>query len=87
MGDTWEELKRPRGKRGEESGMGGEEEDEERVRKLNNMCSNREWGSGGSNQKVPDARKARASQDPMGITLSEIPHRGEKEPVQTISRG
>jgi hypothetical protein len=36
----------------------------------------------GSNQKVPDTRKARASQDP---TLPEIPHKGEGKPVKTIS--
>jgi hypothetical protein len=42
---------------------------------------------GDSNQKVPDARKARASQDPTGVTLAEIPHKGEGEPVETISRG
>ena len=35
---------------------------------------------------VPDARKARASQDPIGMTLDEIPHKGEGEPVKTISR-
>jgi hypothetical protein len=29
---------------------------------------------GGSNQKVPDARKARAFQDPTETTLAEIPH-------------
>ena len=26
-------------------------------------------------------------QDPMGMTLTEIPHRGKGEPVETISRG
>jgi hypothetical protein len=35
----------------------------------------------GSYQKVPDARKARTSQDPMGITLAEITHKGDGEPV------
>jgi hypothetical protein len=44
-------------------------------------------GAGGSNQKVPDARKARASQNPTGMTLAEIPHKGEGEHVETISRG
>jgi hypothetical protein len=44
-------------------------------------------GEPGSNQKVPDARKARASQDPTGMTLAEITHKGEEEPVKTISRG
>jgi hypothetical protein len=42
---------------------------------------------GGSHQKVPDARKARDSQDPTGMTLAEIPNKEEKEPVETISRG
>jgi hypothetical protein len=41
----------------------------------------------GSNQKVPDGRKARASQDPTGMLLDEIPHKGDGEPVETISRG
>jgi hypothetical protein len=40
----------------------------------------------GSNQKVPEARKARISQDPKGMTLTEIPHKGWEEPVETISR-
>ena len=35
------------------------------------MCRNGEWETGGSNQKVPDASKARASQDPRGITLAQ----------------
>ena len=39
---------------------------------------------GGSNQKVPDARKARASQDPTRMTLAEIPNKGEGEPFETI---
>jgi hypothetical protein len=51
------------------------------------VCSNGRWGTEGSNQKVPDARKARASQYSMGITLAEIPYKGEGEPVETISRG
>jgi hypothetical protein len=42
---------------------------------------------GGSNQKVPDARKARASQNLMRMTLAEIPHKGEGKSVQTISSG
>jgi hypothetical protein len=39
------------------------------------------------NQKVPYARNSRASQDFAGITLAEIPHIGEIQPVETISRG
>jgi hypothetical protein len=50
------------------------------------VCSNGGWGAGGSNQKVSDARKARASQDPTGMTLAEIPQKWEGEPVETISR-
>jgi hypothetical protein len=42
---------------------------------------------GGSNQKVPESRKARASQYPMGMTSAEIPHKGKGEPVKTISTG
>ena len=44
-------------------------------------------GPGHTNNKVPDTRKARASQDPMGMTLAEIPYKGEGEPIKTISRG
>ena len=51
------------------------------------VCRNGGWGTGGSNQKVPDARKARASHDPMRITVVEIPHRREGELVETIFRG
>jgi hypothetical protein len=51
------------------------------------VCSNGGWGTGGSNQKVPDARKARAFQDPMAMTLAEILNKVEGEPVETISSG
>jgi hypothetical protein len=51
------------------------------------MCSNKRWGTGSSNQNVSDVRKARSSQDPMGMTLAEILQKGEGELVQTISRG
>ena len=44
-------------------------------------------GQRGRNQEVSDARKARASQDPKGMALAEIPHKGEGEAVKTISRG
>ena len=37
------------------------------------------WGIGGSHQKVPDTRKARGFQDPMRMTLAEIPNKGERE--------
>ena len=37
------------------------------------------WRVEGSHEKVSDARKARGSQDPMGMTLAEIPNKGEGE--------
>jgi hypothetical protein len=37
--------------------------------------------------RVPDARKARASQDPTGMTLAEIPNKEEGESIKTIARG
>jgi hypothetical protein len=39
------------------------------------VYSNRIWGTRGSNQKVPDVRKARTSEDSMGMrmALAEIP--------------
>jgi hypothetical protein len=39
--------------------------------------------------KVPDARKRRGSQDTAGMTLVEIPNKGERESVDvdTISKG
>jgi len=36
---------------------------------------------------VPDIRKARTTQDPAEMALAEISHKGEGEPVETISRG
>ena len=41
----------------------------------------------GSHKKVPDARKARGSQDPIRMTLVEITNKEEREPVEIISRG
>jgi hypothetical protein len=43
-------------------------------------------GNWGSYQKVSDAKKARGSQGPTGMTSSEIPNKGERKPVETISR-
>jgi hypothetical protein len=40
-----------------------------------------------SNQKVPDAKKARTTQNPTVMTLAEIYHIRKGEPVETISRG
>jgi hypothetical protein len=51
------------------------------------VCSNGRCGTGGSHHKVPDARKARVSQNTKGMTLAEIPNKGKKEPVEKISRG
>uniref|UniRef100_A0A0V1KJ88 Uncharacterized protein n=1 Tax=Trichinella nativa TaxID=6335 RepID=A0A0V1KJ88_9BILA len=44
------------------------------------------WETGGSQQKVPDARKAKGSQDKTGMTLAEMPNQGERA-VETKSRG
>ena len=48
-----------------------------------------QWGveSWGSHQQVPDARKTKVSQNPMGMRLAEMPNKGEGEPVETISIG
>ena len=43
-------------------------------------------GKRGSQQKVPDARKANGSQDKTGMTLAEMPNQRERA-VETISRG
>jgi hypothetical protein len=51
------------------------------------VCSCGRGGAEGSHQKVSDARKARGYQNPTGMTLAEIHNKGEREPVETISRG
>jgi hypothetical protein len=43
-------------------------------------------GNWGSQQKALYAKKARGSQDPTGMKLVEIPNKGDREPVETISR-
>jgi hypothetical protein len=43
-------------------------------------------GNWGQQPESPDARKGRASQDPMGMTFAEILHKVEGEPVKTIPR-
>ena len=81
MGGTWEEgggKKRRRIRYGRRWSEGQE---------IEQRCVAMGDGEPGSNQKVPDARKARGSQDPTGMTLAEIPNKGEREPVETISRG
>jgi hypothetical protein len=49
-----------------------------RSRRWTEGCGSGEWGGGSEdgNQKVPDARRAEASQDLMGMTMAEIPHEG-----------
>jgi len=42
--------------------------------------------TGGSQQKTPDTRKARVSQDTTEMTLAEIYNKREREPVEAISR-
>jgi hypothetical protein len=42
----------------------------------------RNWGS---HYKVPDAREPRGFQKLMGMTLTEVPNKGEIEPVESIS--
>jgi hypothetical protein len=43
-------------------------------------------GNRGSHQKVPDASKTRDSEAPKRMTFAEIVKKGEKEPVEAISR-
>jgi hypothetical protein len=67
---TWEEEKSGQGKKGKNQVW---EEMEEMYKGLGNsteVCSSGGWGTGGSNQKVPDARIARAFQDPHGDDIS-----------------
>jgi hypothetical protein len=51
---------------------------------LTEVYSNGGWGTMGSHQKVPDARKARDSQNPMQMTLTEKFNKWERETVETI---
>ena len=37
--------------------------------------------------KLSNIRETRGSQDPTGMTIAEIPNKGERELVETISRG
>ena len=60
--------------------------DIQRVTNLNKVCSNGEWRTVGSYQKVPHARKKRASQDPSAMSLAEISNKGEGEPLEILSR-
>jgi hypothetical protein len=44
-------------------------------------------GEPGVTNRVSDARKARGSQDPMGMPLAKIYNKVERETVGIISRG
>ena len=50
------------------------------------MCSSEGWETGSNHQKVPDARKARGSQDTTEMALGKIANKGERETVETVSR-
>jgi hypothetical protein len=63
-------------KRGAGSGMGGDGGDAQSGN-LKEGCTTRGWGARDSNWKVPYVRKARGSQNPTGMILAEIPHKGE----------
>ena len=41
----------------------------------------------GSQEQVPDAKKAIGSEDPTGMGLAEMPNKREGEPVEIISIG
>ena len=87
MGGAWEEERRRRRRRR----LAGSDMRGDIIFKgagiSTEVFSNVGWGIGSSHQQVPDARKARGSQDPTGMTLAEIPNKGEIEPVETISSG
>jgi hypothetical protein len=50
------------------------------------VYSNGEWGTRVANRKYQMPGKIKGSQDPTGMT-NEIPNKGEREPVDTITRG
>jgi hypothetical protein len=63
-GRGWERFGRKKegvGKRGVESGTGGDGDDIKRVRSLNRVVQQSGWGTEGSHQQVSDARKLRVS--------------------------
>jgi hypothetical protein len=85
----WEGHRKKRGRRGEMMGRirygrrGRRCTDGQEIEQRCIAVGNGELGV--ASRKVPDARKARESQDIMGMTLAEITTKGE--PVETISRG
>ena len=56
----------------------------QRIRNLNKGGSGGQ-GTRGSHQQVPDARKAKGSQGPIGMRLAEMPNKVDGEPVKNIS--
>ena len=56
-------------------------------RNLMEVFSQRGWGTQSSHLTVPDARKARGSQYPTGMTLAEIPNKGKIESIEIIASG
>ena len=77
---TLEEERRAREKRGGQDRVW--EETNEMYRGSGNcteVCSNEGRRTGSSQQKVPDARKAVISQEPMGMTLAKIPQKRGRE--------
>jgi hypothetical protein len=50
------------------------------------LCSNGEWGTGVSNQIVSNTKEESSSQDPKRMKLTEMPNKGQGEPVETILR-
>ena len=41
----------------------------------------------GSQEQVPDAKKAIGSEDPTGMGLAEMPKKWERDPLETIFMG
>ena len=84
----WEELRRNKEEKrknvGAGSGVGGDRRDVQRVKKQRCvMCV----AMGDGEQKVIDTRKTRGSQDPVVMTLTEIPNNRERDTVETIWSG
>lgn len=66
------------------SNMGRDRREVQRARRINRNIQ--QWGSeNGGLSTRSDARNDRCSQDPMGMTLIEIPNRGETEPEEPTS--
>ena len=58
------------------------------VQEIEQRCVAMGDGEMGVANKMPQTPgKQDNSQDQMGMTLAEIPNKGEREPVETISRG